>query len=138
MRFDLNLDGMLKVTAIERATGLETQLTVANALNRSDNAEGRNASDNLASVFGESPSEKWTQVDDHGDPVPVLTDPLVQQADHLVATARRLTAQAGPEDAEEIRELIHRIQTEKSTGNLTALHEFSEQLSDLLFYLEDV
>ena len=91
VRFDLNLDGMLKVTAIERATGLETQLTVANALNWSDNAEGRNASDNLASVFGESPSEKWTQVDAHGDPVPVLTDPLVQQADHLVATARRLT-----------------------------------------------
>ena len=129
---------MLKVTAIERATGLETQLTVENAVSRFNNAEGQNTSDNLAAVFGESPSEKWTQVDASAHAAPDSADPLVQQADSLVAAARRLIGQAGADDADEIRELINQIQAAKSAADLTALHEYIDQLSDLLFYLEDV
>ena len=136
VRFDLNLDGMLKVTAVERATGLETQLTVDNAVSRFHKAEGQHASENLAAVFGESPAEKWTQVDSDGSPVSV--SPAVQEADNLLTTARRLIGQAGVDDAEEIRDLINRIQTAKSAGDPTALREYSDQLSDLLFYLEDV
>ena len=136
VRFDLNLDGMLKVTAVERATGLETQLTVENAVSRFHKTEGQHASENLAAVFGESPAEKWTQVDSDGSPVSV--SPVVQEADNLLTTARRLIGQAGEDDAEEIRELINRIQTATSAGDLTALREYSDQLSDLLFYLEDV
>jgi molecular chaperone DnaK len=138
VRFDLNLDGMLKVTAIERATGLETQLTVDNAVSRFQKTEKQDASENLAAVFGESPPEKWTLVEPAGTDAQDSTDPRVQASETLVTTARRLIGQAGEEDAQEIRELINRIHTAKSTGDLTALQEYSDQLSDLLFYLEDV
>ena len=138
VRFDLNLDGMLKVTAVERSTGLETQLTVENAVSRFHKSESQSASENLAAVFGESPAEKWTQVESLAERPTITDSPLVQGADQLITTARRLIGQAGEDDAEEIRELINRIQTAKSAGDLKALHEFFDQLSDLLFYLEDV
>ena len=138
VRFDLNLDGMLKVTAIERSTGLETQLTVKNAVSFCNESDRQNAADNLADVFGESPSTKWTQVDPHGAAVSDNTDPMVRNAEELITTARRMIGQAGVEDAEEIRELINRIQVAKSTNDPDALHELSDQLNDLLFYLEDV
>lgn len=38
VRFELDLDGILKVTAVERATGRQRQLTVENAVSR---ARGR-------------------------------------------------------------------------------------------------
>jgi len=138
VRFDLNLDGMLKVTAIERATGLETQLTVDNAVSRFQKTEQQDASDNLAAVFGESPPEKWTLVEPAATDAQDSTDPVVQASETLVTTARRLIGQAGEEDAQEIRELINRIHESKSAGDSTALREYSDKLSDLLFYLEDV
>ena len=101
-------------------------------------SDRQNAADNLADVFGESPSTKWTQVDPHGAAVSDNTDPMVRNAEELITTARRMIGQAGVEDAEEIRELINRIQVAKSTNDPDALHELSDQLNDLLFYLEDV
>lgn len=134
VRFDLNLDGILKVTAIERRTGLEKQLVLDNALSRFAGAEKQAASAGLDEVFGESPAEKWTLV----EPADALQSELSREADDIVTNARRLIARAGAEDAEEIRGLINAIHAARTAGDTDSVRSHISQLSDLLFYVEDV
>ena len=50
VRFDLDLDGILKVSATERATGRQKQLTIDNAVTR---FRARNRQEALARVEGD-------------------------------------------------------------------------------------
>src|SRR5438105_504846 len=54
VQLDLNLDGMLKVSARERATGLQKQVTIENALARYEREERDAARDRIDELWGES------------------------------------------------------------------------------------
>src|SRR5206468_4760923 len=51
VQFDLNLDGILKVTARERATGLQKQVTIENALARFEREERDAARERLERLW---------------------------------------------------------------------------------------
>jgi len=135
VRFDLNLDGILTVTAIERETGLEKKLKIDNVITRFRASDQSDAKSRLADVFGESP------VDDDA----ALVDPAVAEEtseaepayNELVTKARRLIAKAATEDADEMRELMDGIQQAQAAGDQESLNDFVERLEDLLFYVED-
>ena len=55
VRFDLDLNGILKVTARERATGLEKQLVIDNAIDRFRRLNHDAAKSRLDAVFGSTP-----------------------------------------------------------------------------------
>src|SRR5204862_295777 len=57
VQLDLNLDGMLKVSARERATGLQKQITIENALARYEAEEHAAARDRLDRLWGDSFTE---------------------------------------------------------------------------------
>ena len=52
VRLDLDLDGILKVTATERATGLAKQVTIDNAMERFRTRQRTDAVDRLEAIFG--------------------------------------------------------------------------------------
>ena len=52
VRFDLDLNGTLNVTAVERATSLEQKLTIDNAVTRFRAKDADNAKQRLAELFG--------------------------------------------------------------------------------------
>ena len=52
VQLDLNLDGMLKVSARERATGLQKQVTIENALARFEREERDEARERLERAVG--------------------------------------------------------------------------------------
>ena len=52
MQLDLNLDGMLKVSAREKATGLQKQITIENALARYEREELDAARERLDELWG--------------------------------------------------------------------------------------
>jgi hypothetical protein len=54
-----------------------------------------------------------------------------------LAKARRLVAQAPAEDADEMRELIDKLNRAVESGDDRSAHALAEQLDDLLFYLQD-
>ncbi|MBL8817001.1 MAG: Hsp70 family protein [Planctomyces sp.] len=140
VRFDLTLDGQLKVSAIDRTTGRENFITVNSAMARFRTAEGARASTALAEAFGDSakdapssagsaePSEKAASAADSG---------LSSETTQLIAKARRLLPSASKEDEAEIRELIDVIQGCAAQGNQSGLDVASGKLIDLLFYVED-
>src|SRR5206468_4715450 len=58
VQLDLNLDGMLKVQARERATGLQKQITIENALAKYEREERDAARERL--------EEMWSEADEEG------------------------------------------------------------------------
>jgi molecular chaperone DnaK len=137
VRFDLNLDGILTVSAVERDTGLEKRLTLENAITRFRVASHDDAKARLAEVFGDSAPGGEAQTPDAAATVTRDADSPVGRSDELVAKARRLITQAAPEDADEIRELIDGIQKAESSGDGEGLRDLAERLEDMFFYLED-
>lgn len=139
VRFDLNVDGILTVTAVERNTGLEKQLRIENAVTRFRVSSQEGAKAKLAEVFGDradgGPVEAGGEAVEPGTPD---VDPLLGLATELVGKARRLIAQAATEDADEMRELIDGIQQAASARDQHSLRDLTERLEDLLFYVEDV
>jgi molecular chaperone DnaK len=144
VRFDLNLDGILKVTATERATGLEKQLTLDNAITRFRASNRQEAMARLAATFGasdrEGPAEAG-QPDAAPDAEAQLPPELKQaidQAQELIAKAERIAPNVNMEDAEEIRELVGELRAAIAERRRRVIEEILPRLEDLVFYLQDV
>jgi molecular chaperone DnaK len=138
VRFELNLDGILKVTAQERETGLAKEITIDNAVTRF-RAKGRTeAKERLAAMFSEkspSPSDEGaTGLITEGEEG--SGEPTLDAARKTLAQARRLVPQAPPEDANEMRDLIDQLSRFIQAGDSDGAKATAEQLDDLLFYLQ--
>src|SRR5262249_31824255 len=75
VQLDLNLDGMLKVSARERATGLQKQITIENALaryEREERAAARERLDELWEAAGEDLPVNGAPVDEDEPAIPQL------------------------------------------------------------------
>ena len=138
IHFDLDLNGMLKVTATEKVSGLAKSVTLDTRGGHVVNLE--EARRNMASLVGEP-----------GKTVEFAAAPEVGAANgdeasrELLNTAKDLRKRGetllqkdlGPDDANEIRDLIHQSAAAIKEGNWATLSAKNDALSDLIFYLED-
>lgn len=136
VRFDLNLDGILTVTAVERATSLEKKLTIDNAVTQFRAKNRDEAKAKLATMFGvvEAAEEEVKPV---GQPIDAELDAAVSNARDLIAKSRKLAASAGAEDADEIREFVGQLEAAIDRGSAEQIQEVAARLEDVVFYLED-
>jgi molecular chaperone DnaK len=155
VQLDLNLDGILTVTARERATGLSKQITIENALSQFVTQEREGARDRLERLWGrededyededdlEEGYETEEPADEDGGAMPELVpgpregQREVVQARALLEKAERLLDKASPEDQEEVKRLMDRVRnaiTDRQWDKVTAA---TNELADVLFYLED-
>jgi molecular chaperone DnaK len=139
VRFDLNLDGILNVTAVERSTGLEERLEIKNAITQF-RAEGHEeARAKLAEIFG----DRTTPVSATRHPVPDESQlpeaerAMVKQAIHLIAKATALLPQVGEEDVQEIQDLIDQLEDAIASQSLRDVDQYRARLEDIVFYLQD-
>jgi molecular chaperone DnaK len=150
VQLDLNLDGMLKVSARERATGLQKQITIDNALARFEREERDLAQQRLQRLWAdteEDGEEDFAQssVEEPAEPGPPELVPGPRegqretvQARALLEKAERLLERLQPEDRAEVEKLMERVRvalTDRQWDKVTAA---GDALSDVLFYLEDV
>ncbi len=149
IHFELDLNGLLKVTATEKATGLVKSVVMDIRTVKTVNLE--QARRNIADLIGQGPGEAGAELLS-GEPletrVPGATaageDELTDTAD-LLASAKDLRKRAdlllqkniSAEDGEEIRRLIHQSAAAISSQDWASLSDHNDALSDLLFYLED-
>ena len=56
----------------------------------------------------------------------------------MIAKGERLAPHANPEDAEEIRQLIEKLQAAIQQRAQTDMEEPAAKLEDIVFYLQDV
>ena len=132
IHFELDLNGMLKVIATEKNTGLAKSVTMDTRGTHVLNVD--EARRNIASLVG--PAESAGS----------LTEPQMSEApEELLASAKDLRKRAealltktiNTEDAGEIRDLIHQSAEAIKDRDWNGLAAHNEKLSDLVFYLED-
>jgi len=146
VQLDLNLDGMLKVSARERATGMQKQVVIENALAKYEREEQDEARDRLTRLWApEGEDEDNGLMAEEGGPeeMPIL-DPGPRegqreavQARALIEKAQRLLERAQPEDRPEVEKLMERVRVALTDRKWDHLKAASDDLADTLFYLED-
>jgi molecular chaperone DnaK len=150
VQLDLNLDGMLKVTARERATGLQKQITIENALATFERDERDAARARLDELWDEPEVEEafadeaeGDGEDEEGGGVPELAPGPREgqreavQARALLEKADRLMEKVAPEDRPEIERLLEKVRTALTDRKWDQVTATSNELADVLFYLED-
>ncbi len=174
-RMSLDIDGILKVTAIEKETGKTKQITIENALQPKSDEEIAETRKRLEALYGthtsrlEDPlddleaAERATEEDmaDNIIEVPFETnhetraETTAQESENkilefdspwgrahrdaisLLERSRRLLNRIHPEDKEDAIELHERIDSAITSRDTAALSEASEELKELLFFVEE-
>ncbi len=150
VRFELTLDGTLRVTATEKATGNSRTLDVDNVLAQFREEEGEAASLRLdemfgglhgaatptaAEVAGTTDQQPLETVDAASRPLPA-EEAEGSAVERLLARAAQIRPQAGDEDAAEIAEVSARLQEAEKQGETSQVEQLSEELEDILFYVQ--
>jgi molecular chaperone DnaK (HSP70) len=133
--FALDVNGILKVSAREKRTALEKEITIDNATARFEEHELDAARERL-SVLIDGEAERIS--DSAGGPVDSEASERreVVQARALVEKAERLMATANAEDKEDLVDLVEAVQDALAASDIPALERAVAELSDLVYYLE--
>jgi molecular chaperone DnaK len=147
VQLDLNLDGMLKVSARERATGLQKQVTIENALARYEREERDLARQRLESLWGAAEEADAEDDEFESEASEVPTPELVPgpregqretvQARALLEKADRMLERLQPDDRSEVEKLMERMRTALTDRLWDRVTAASNELTDVLFYLEE-
>ncbi len=126
--FALDLNGILKVTAREKRTGLEKQITIDNATARYEADELDAARERLATLID-------------GEAVAVADDDAGERRGHtqalaLIEKAERLMADANAEDKDDLVNLTEAVKDALAGDDPTALEQVVAELTDLIYYLD--
>jgi len=145
VQMDLDLNGILKVSARERATGLQKQVVIENALAKFERDEQDSARERLDRMW--TPTESDYEDEGEEDTDSAALPELVQgppegqreavQARALLEKAERLLEKVQTEDKAEVERLMTAVRTALTDRKWEQLTQASNELTDVLFYLED-
>ena len=131
INFNLDLNGMLKVTATEKETGLNKTVTL-DTRGAKSTLELEEARKNIQSLLENKTGEEEPgvgPVDDHA---------LLQTAKDLRKRAEALLQKGlSEDDASEIHDLLKQSAEAVKMHDKERLRSLNEPLSDIIFYLED-
>lgn len=149
-QFDLDINGILHVSAKEKNTGLEKRITIDNAFRPMEKQNLVQARERLDALFGEEAESdddddhdssiqgraQDEDKDDKDDKDEKIKRKEVVQAKALIEKAERMMDDAEGEDREEISNLVETMQDALNNQDGSALKNASEELADILYYLE--
>jgi len=133
-RLDLDLNGMLKVTAQEKCTGLEKHIVIDNAMSRFEREAMSDASQRLRALFGdeEASDEAQEAASVQADAIPA-DDPAAT----ILSRARELLPDVPEEDRDEVIRLIEEIDDSLKQRRTDEAADTARELEEILFYLEE-
>ncbi len=146
VRFQIDLSGLLTVTATEKSTGLAKSVTIDTAGQHRINLD--TARGNLAALFEEhdsgNPALSAFEPDESDEDEAIEVRPSESSA-NLIASAKSLRGRAGKlldrgvadTDADTLRAKLEGIPKLIESRDWESLQDELDNLSDLLFYLED-
>jgi molecular chaperone DnaK len=152
VRLDLDLNGILRVTATERETGLAKEVVIDNMMARFRQRGKVNALERIASLFADSPVpgadeddllvHDTDEIDEALLPVEAeVSDPelrnAITAARALIDASLRVSPDAAPEDATELQELVAQLRAAIDERLLDEIRSVAKQVEELVFYLED-
>ncbi|MGE0756650.1 MAG: Hsp70 family protein [Pirellulaceae bacterium] len=153
VRFDLTLDGTLRVTATQPATGYSQELTIDNALSHFQAEDRSRAEERLGAMF--AASDEYVDDDDEAGaefgtatlegtfrrteaPISALPSGDVRFADALTLINKAETKRSavGSEDARDIERVCEMLKQAIVTEDLANVASLTEELDDILFYVQ--
>jgi len=143
VRFDLDLDGILKVSAIERATNHQKQLVIDNAVTQFRARDRQEAMARVEAAFFKGSDAPAAAAAVASEPAPCSADvppemsQLAERCERLIAKSRQLAEQSNPADAAEMRQLVERLRAAMAGRSQPDIEAVAAQLEDLVFYLQD-
>lgn len=124
----LDLNGLLHVSAQEKATGLEKSIVINNAISRFDDEALSSAKQRIHHLFGQN--------DGSADISYKTEAPVIDEARKLIAKAEALFDKVSDEDKEDMVDLIETLSAGIEAGDSEGLQEPIEKLADIIYYLE--
>jgi molecular chaperone DnaK len=148
VQMDLTLDGILKVSARERATGLQKAVTIQNALAAFERDERAAATERLRDLWDdlsgpdELPEDLPPLAGSANEMPELVPGPRegqreAVQARALLEKAERLIQRVAAEDRADIERMMEKVRTALTDRQWARVHQASNELADALFYLED-
>ena len=134
-RLDLDLNGMLKVTATEKMTGLAKHIVIDNAMSRFEAEEMDAAARRLRAMFGDEEEESDEAPVSAEAPAPGIAGHPRSRA--VIERARKMIPDISSEDRDEVTTLIERIQDALTAGQAAEAEDAVTELEEILFYLEE-
>ncbi len=141
VRFELTLDGTLRVTAREARSNVAQSVVIQDANARLNAAARQQATHRLESLFETSNEFEGPQTFERSDAADEMSPPAALHAgpsdriNELLSKARSTRSQAVEEDAREIDQLIESIEDARNQGDLDMLAALEADLDDLLYYV---
>jgi molecular chaperone DnaK len=150
VKFELDLSGILRVTATERITGLAKQVVIDNQNERFRVRERTDAKERIDALFADGkfvdhdhdhdsdlePASESNEIQDAGSGNSVL-DTAVAAARDLIARSGQVAGAASAEDKAELDAMIVDLQSSIRDGVIERIQKTSAELEDLVFYLSD-
>ena len=139
-RMSLDLDGILHVTAIEKATGKSKHVTIRDAFavkTPEQIAAARQRLEKLYSARAEEFELEQSEYAVEDEPEAAAPElPGRAEAENLLARSRALLGSMHPDDVEEAVSLNERIASALAAGDAAELEAAAAALRELLFFLE--
>ncbi len=140
LNLELDINGILKVTAVEKNTGLSKEVTM-DTKDVESNFNIIESQKNVASLFTEEEfdSEEFKLItkEDGGHEAPAEESDAIARAKDLRRRTEKLMDSISPEDESDIRNLLEKSEKAVKEHNLVGLSEINESLEDIIFYLEE-
>lgn len=131
MRFDLDINGILQLEALEKATGRKIHAVIENAISRFSEAQLAASGERINRLWGNSATGAPQDAADEsgGGATPAKLAGLIRRAESVLKSAP-------DEDRDEIINMIEDIRTAVDGGRTEDARKIGEDLEDILFYLE--
>ena len=127
LNFDLDINGILSVSAVEKITGLKKSIKIDNVLSHFNEDGKEKAKKNVMHLITNDDISEKKQVDE---------DIEIKEAKVLIEKAERKFEEASIEDKEEMTDLIEEIRIAIDINHKADLSEAVMQLEEILFYLD--
>ncbi|GJQ47656.1 chaperone protein DnaK [Candidatus Kuenenia stuttgartiensis] len=140
LNLELDINGILKVTAVEKNTGLSKEVTM-DTKDVESNFNIIESQKNVASLFSEEEfdSEEFKLItkEDGGHEAPAEESDAIARTKDLRRRAEKLMDSISLEDENDIRNLLEKSEKAVNEHDLVGLSEINESLEDIIFYLEE-
>jgi molecular chaperone DnaK len=145
VRFDLTLDGILKVTATQSATGKNQNLIIDNALSEFQGQDREQVEARLGAIFdsseeilddGDLPPQDWQSSSPDSTSHPSILNHEKYPA--AVAMLEQCQSVSGipDEDLDDIRSVTKQLRTAMASDDSVRVASLCEELDDILFYIQ--
>ncbi len=135
LALDLDLNGILHVSAQEKATGMEKSITIKNALSQFESTSLDTAKQRITGLFGKLDTSSLEE----NEPEQLQTEEVAEEikaARELISKAESLFDQISIEDKEDMVDLIETLTTCIEAADIEGLDDPVALLNDIIFYLE--